>query len=685
MRGFFIHREIEMNFQKFKAAVSKQFAAMLKIGPLFETDTNPDAVYQLYLDSFPKGTNPIFRERSEHDCTCCRQFIKQIGHAVVIKDNKLISIWDIDPKGVDEGYVAVANALATKIKALEIKGLWLHYENKVGTTYSFESLADGKQKQWDHFHVSLPAHLVRKNSEIASEVGTMNNNYNVFRNGLTDLNYSAVEVVMELLAVPGAIYRGEEHLATVKAFADVKKVFDTVPKAERPYWIWNQVSEVSGSVVAFKNTVIGTLVKDISEGMEIEDAVKRFESKVAPTNYKRTSAAVTPRMVEEAKKTVKQEGYEASLQRRHATMADMPLEHILFKDSKASAVLASEDPFNNLATAPAVVSKPQVITLDSFLKDVLPTAHTVEVLLENRLRKNIATLVAPMDATAPSMFAWNNAFSWSYMNAVASSIRERVKEEGGETEGDLCCRLSWEYKDDLDFYMREPNGHIIYFGNRGKESPNGGKLDVDANGMSGQMEHPVENIVYKNLRSMGDGVYNLYVNNYNRREPGKNGFIVELEFNGSLLTIEYDKAIREGERVNVAHFEVKDGQLKLLESLPSKETKKNIAGLDSQQFHKVSIITKSPNYWGRRLGNEHTFFMLDGLKMEGPVRGFYNEFLAAKLVKHSKVFEILAGKMLVPDSVDQLTGIGLNSSEHETLTVRVTGNNLQRVFKVSTW
>ena len=53
-----------------------------------------------------------------------------------------------------------------------------------------------------------------------------------------------------------------------------------------------------------RNTAIGTLLTDLSDGTPLEIAVKAFEAKVAPTNYKRTTALITPGMVKEAMKTI---------------------------------------------------------------------------------------------------------------------------------------------------------------------------------------------------------------------------------------------------------------------------------------------------------------------------------------------------------------------------------------------
>ena len=84
-----------MEFTEMRNKLMENFNEMIKdVDYLFEVAVDKDELWNLYLDSFPAGTNEIYRERREHDCSCCRQFIKTIGNAVVIRNNQITTIWD---------------------------------------------------------------------------------------------------------------------------------------------------------------------------------------------------------------------------------------------------------------------------------------------------------------------------------------------------------------------------------------------------------------------------------------------------------------------------------------------------------------------------------------------------------------------------------------------------------------
>lgn len=139
------------DFKKFRALLQDHFNEMVKSGnPLFITDADEDELYNLYLDSFPAGTNELFRKRREYDCSCCRRFVKNIGKLVAFDKNyNLISIWDFDAKSAK--YQPVVNALATYVKSRAILccGGWVPLgeyeiiEDYNGFEYVEESLMEG--------------------------------------------------------------------------------------------------------------------------------------------------------------------------------------------------------------------------------------------------------------------------------------------------------------------------------------------------------------------------------------------------------------------------------------------------------------------------------------------------------------------------------------------------------------
>ena len=111
------------------------------VNAIFEVAVDKDEMWNLYLDSFPAGTNEIYRERREHDCSCCRHFVKSIGNVVVIKNNKVITVWDFDTESTT--YQPVVDALAAYIKSKAVTNLFKSQFAKIGALKTFESLEDG--------------------------------------------------------------------------------------------------------------------------------------------------------------------------------------------------------------------------------------------------------------------------------------------------------------------------------------------------------------------------------------------------------------------------------------------------------------------------------------------------------------------------------------------------------------
>ena len=674
---------MEMLFKPFGDAVAKQFAKMSS-QQLYRVDIGPDDLWETYLGSFPEGSNPMFKSRTEHDCNCCKQFIRTVGAVVTVKNGVAASIWDI--KVDNPNYQAVANALSALVKNRPLSKPFMHFERTVGTEKSFQQMDNGVHT-WDHFFVTLPTKYVMPIADIPSWMGDKQSTYDMLLRGLQTITLDSVDTVLELIA-QNSLYRGEEHVHTLSAFKDIlTNKFATDPtdiNIGKQAFVWDNVFSSSAAVTRIRNTSIGTLLVDISEGMDLEAAVKSFESKVAPTNYKRSSAVVTKGMVDKARADIERLGITSALQRRHAHLDDININNVLFADRSAAAVMG--DVFDDLVTtAPArKMSKVEDIHIDQFIADVLPNVAQIEVLVDNDHTNRFVTLIAPDNASSTNIFKWDNNFSWSYTGDVTDSIKERVKKAGGSVEGDLCCRLAWDYTDDLDFHMEEPSGGTIYFGTRRRRSLNGGMLDVDANGADGMRDDPVENIFYKSRFDMAPGKYVLKVNNFNRRGDGI-GFEVEIDLNGVTHNMNYAKAVRGREFITVCTFMVdKQHNIEFIPNLQTQSATKTVWGLSTQQFHKVSTVMMSPNYWdGSGVGNKHYFFMIDGCASEGNVRALYNEFLINELNPHRKVIEMIGGKLKTAADPQQLSGLGFSSTQRGELMCRVSGKftrNIRIIF-----
>lgn len=685
-----------MEFTEMRDKLMEHFNEMVKdVDHLFEVAVDKDELWNLYLDSFPAGTNEIYRERRWHDCSCCRQFIKTIGNAVTIKDNNIETIWDF--RTDDTTYQPVLDALSAFIKSHAVSDIYVSKFNKIGTLQNYEEMEDGHMHEWTHFFVELPDRLVDKSSRSEGDIkGGFRDTRNVFKRSLDEIDMDSLDTILELIN-SNTLYKGEEWKGALTEFRKYKKEYDKLASDfEKELYAWEKSVKAGIAIGRIRNHSIGTLLVNVSEGMDLDTAVKKYEQIVAPSNYKRPKAIFTKKMLEDAKKTITELGYMDSLQRRFANLNDITINNVLFSNkSAARRMVGADDIFGQMekdvVISPKKFSKVEEISAQDFIDKVLPTAKEIEAFVENKHEKNFVSMIAPVSPDAKTMFKWNNGLSWAYSgNITDSDMKQNVKAAGGNVDGVLRFSIMWNEgqndNSDLDAHCKEPDGNEIYFGNCRKPSTSrcGGQLDVDITRPMEQMagKPSVENITWADMSHMKPGVYKFFVNQYAAR--GSKGFKAEVEFNGEIYSFEYNKPV--SGNVQVAEVTLdENGIFSIKEKLAgnSSVSSREIWGVNTNQFIPVSVISYSPNYFDEQegIGHRHLFFFLkDCVNTEEP-NGFYLEFLDNDLMKHKRVFEALGAKCHVEDTDDQLSGIGFSMTKRAELVVKVKGAT-ERVMKV---
>ena len=675
----------KLDFNLFRDPVTKQFDDMVKAGMvLVRTSVTGDDLYAHYLDSYPEEHNRIFRERREYDGNYDKNFIRRLGNIVGIESDGTIStIWDVKTESY---FQIVADAMAKKVREASLDSPFLTTEFQAGS----KPTVDGQNPDiiWSHFYAPIPRQFVFDKDHIGPKFNELMTDVQVFARGLQTFTLDAAETVLELIK-SGSLYRGDEHKRAVEFFIQHKKAYDKL-KDSKAQWahIYYHAGKL-GSVLRFRPTVIGTLVEDLSNGVDLERAVSSFESKVAPTNYKRTSAVVTPSMIKQAKQKIEELGLTDSLVRRFATNNDLSADKVLFSAHSKKSLDVFDDLFAEASSkvSDKSLKKVEEISAEKFINDVLPTAKTIELLVEGKHHTNFMTLLTEQFPGSQNMFKWNNPFSWAYAGNITDSIKENVKKQGGAVDGLLRVSLAWYNSDDLDLSLCEPgasSANRVYFGNR--TGRYGCKLDIDANGGSvTNSTEPVENIIYPHGSKLPVGEYPVYVDQFNKRVRKDDGFTLQVEANGVSYNYVFEGSYNERRKqmLTIVHkggnvFEIKDVDSSLKSATV---VGKEIWGVQTNSFVPVNTIINSPNHWDGEVGNKHTFFLIDGCKTEEETRGFFNEFLKDDLTPHRKVFEMLGERTKVQPTHDQLSGLGFSSTKRDEVTIRVTGKT-KRTFLV---
>ena len=699
---------------EFVKLIQAQFDKMCATGKLFRSSLTGQQVWDLYLKSFAKEDDPIFRdpESSTHNCNFCKNIIRRYGNIVAIDaDNNVISMFDGEMPGE---YVNSAKAISIALSEASIAEVFFETFNELQSlpyescTKSNVSFALGVAKNvkrytkeeaekfgvvkpnelvtFNHFHLQLPKFFVDMSGKsIESIMGEYRDAKNVFERAMIEIPVDTLELVKDLIN-QGSLLDGTTHVHKIEQFLPLKKQYDNLAAGKKSNWCW--VNSYKLPFAKFKNELIGTLCTELAEGKELNEACKAWNKRVDPVNYMKTIAPITKKQIEEAKEFVESNGYVESFNRRFATIDDIKaseIKHInagdgsvktvsIFDGVKSTSTRHKRSEFDGV----------EEVTIEKFMADILPSCTSVEAYLASNHDGNLVSLTTAKNKDSKPIFKWNNNYSWTFNGNLAgkSQIKEAVKSFGGKVDGVLRFSIMWADRNkdesDLDAHCVEPTGEI-YFGNKILRS--GGNLDIDITRPSVQCggKKAVENITYPSTSKMQNGTYRFYIRQYCARDS--KGFKAEIEFGGEIFSYEYNVPV--SGNVDIAYVTLKDGVFTIKHALPeSSVSSKEVYGLQTNEFHKVNLMCLSPNHWDENVvGNKHYFFMLEGCKSPVSIRGFHNENLNTDLLAHKRVLEVLGTTCMIESTPKQLSGLGFNATVHDELIVRLQGT-FKRVIKI---
>jgi len=618
---------------------------------LFQIDISKEDIYDIYNKHAKK--TPIFRKNPEWMCSTCRHTIYKLSEIVAIDDNyKRISFLEyfLDKYFLDN--FKFLEDMFTEIIAITancpIEGIFYYTEKNIGVKQSIESSTG---LIFNHFHVIVNDKYTKQIS-ISDKVNGLKavlSKYSDYVNYLEDI-LSWIE--------QNYIYRGTEKKKIVE---ETKLLLELYNQEKRPeHFIWKHTNSVA---CYFNSDVISTLVDDLKNDVDPEIAIKNYNRKVAPENYRQPKVELlTKTQVEQLEHDLEKLGYSNILEGfKFAEPQDLSVLNVLWTNRAVKRGTLTDVLQDNIKTPD--VNKQYVETIDmaGFLER-LKKAKSIEVDVSG-----LAKMVLVKDLFEKPIYFWNNHISFCYETGLADvdQVTQLVKQKGGTIDAKIRFSLYWENLDDLDLHLESDNVHV-YWDNKDPSSTSF-RLDIDMN-VNRPIRGAVENIFTSKIsRSDIDHEFMVFVYNFTKRESPQK----------CILNVYVDnKIVRTYEFKNPPAYE----SIELLKFKISKTEEFAVTWSNQEAERKVELPTKfveidtvllSPNYWEEEKGNRHVFFLRKGTAINlDRIRPYNIEQLRPELLKHKRSLAVLSKKVQIMGE-PRLVGYGISFSKQRELLVKV--------------
>lgn len=425
-------------------------AKMAKYGPNLFRVGHVKHLSSGYLETFD---TPELRK--EHDCTACREFMRQWGNLVFITPggDLVPAFWDADEATDD--YQDAIHHLETRLRGAQVTGV----------AYSeYATLGHTETNGFPHFGIILDGGNVQMpkgslTSAMAMEA-SKGEDFKTLKRALSEYDMVYLEQVEHLLKTE-KLNRHQELLPTIQFLIDTKNKIAAASKVKthRTNVLWRIVASANSALCSPRSTVLGKLLDDLISGVSVEDAIADFNERTAPDKYMRPTAAPTAGNVSRAEVLISQLNLELALERRWAGMSEI---QTLWTPKAVAQGKPKDGVFGHLVTKdekriqakelPTI--KGGEITWAKFARTVLPDALKMEVYIGSS-RHALGAMVTAVNKDAPPLVRWDredarNPVSF-YVHTKGQFGRHFGLLESDFNEVVGIVKMPWEWNDPQGF------------------------------------------------------------------------------------------------------------------------------------------------------------------------------------------------------------------------------------------
>lgn len=391
---------------------------------LFTTDA--EGLFDTFLAKLPKAARP------RYVCSACRRFVEAYGGLVRIDAFGLTTpvFWQFVGAGI---YAKAVAAVHAKVAQADVTGVFVSSEPRWGLPRTGE---------WTHMAVArVPAGLVFKASPLKTagqRAAELLEEHGMLTRGLDEFPSELVDRAHAMLT-NGQLFRSEKcvgvadwlrgvHAARAVALRAKAEEKDRARCATNI--LWRAVAAAPVGFCHVKATMIGTLLEDLRDGMDLDTVKRRFDVKMNPLIYQRPQAAPSAGNLRQAEKAVEALGSRGAFARRYATLQDLAMTTWLPPAAKSGAPLPAGALFGGIQpkrgqAAPAMVMPTsRTFTYEKFRREVLPQAKAIRLVAPPS--GNFGGILTAVDPTAPPILQWdredhrNPCSSYVYVNGSSA-------------------------------------------------------------------------------------------------------------------------------------------------------------------------------------------------------------------------------------------------------------------------